>query len=59
MNDHDEDHDELVRHADDAYEAIRALNHRTWRAIPAPLAYGLLGNLTKKIADAAYDRRYH
>ena len=40
MTDHD-----LVQHADDAYEAIRALNHRTWRAIPAPLAYGLLGNL--------------
>jgi hypothetical protein len=39
------DHDELIQHADDAYEAIRALNHRTWRAIPAPLAYGLLGNL--------------
>src|SRR5262245_52843969 len=35
----------LVQHADDACEAIRALNHRTWRAIPAPLAYGLLGNL--------------
>jgi hypothetical protein len=46
MNNHHEDtHDELVRHADAAYEAIRALNHRTWRAIPAPLVYGLLGNL--------------
>ena len=45
MTDHHEDHDDLVQHADDAYEAIRALNHRTWRAIPAPLAYGLLGNL--------------
>jgi hypothetical protein len=39
------DHDELVQHADGAHEAIRALNHRTWRAIPAPLAYGLLGTL--------------
>jgi hypothetical protein len=39
------DHHELVQHADDAYEAIRALNHRTWRAIPAPLAYDLVGNL--------------
>jgi hypothetical protein len=44
MNAHDE-HSELVEHADAAYEAIRALNHRTWRAIPAPLAYGLLGSL--------------
>src|SRR5262245_14245538 len=44
-NHHGDTHDELVRHADDAYEAIRALNHRTWRAIPAPLVYGLLGNL--------------
>jgi hypothetical protein len=39
------DHDDLVQHADTAYEAIRALNHRTWRAIPAPLAYDLLGSL--------------
>lgn len=35
----------LVRHADDAYEAVRALNHGTYRAIPAPLAYSVLGNL--------------
>jgi hypothetical protein len=35
----------LVQHADDAYEAIRALNHGTYRAIPAPLAYSVLGNL--------------
>jgi len=35
----------LVRHAEDAYEAIRALNHGTYRTIPAPLAYDLLGNL--------------
>jgi hypothetical protein len=45
MNAHQGDADDLVQYADDAYEAIRALNHRTWRAIPAPLAYGLLGNL--------------
>jgi hypothetical protein len=45
MNEYRDDTDDLVQHADDAYEAIRALNHRTWRAIPAPLAYGLLGNL--------------
>jgi hypothetical protein len=35
----------LVQCADDAYEAIRALNHGTRRTIPAPLAYSLLGNL--------------
>lgn len=35
----------LVKYADDAYEAIRALNHGTYRTIPAPLAYSLLGNL--------------
>jgi hypothetical protein len=45
MNDHHEDHGELVQHADDAYEAIRALNHRIGRPIPAPVAYGLLGSL--------------
>src|SRR6266508_4400835 len=39
------DHDELVHHADNAYEAIRALNHRTRGAMPAPLVYDLLGNL--------------
>ncbi len=37
--------EELVQHADDAYEAIRALNHGTWRTLPAPLVYDLLGNL--------------
>ncbi|WP_020393448.1 hypothetical protein [Kribbella catacumbae] len=37
--------DPLVQHADDAYEAVRALNHGTFRTIPAPLAYSLLGNL--------------
>ncbi|TCN39828.1 hypothetical protein EV644_10386 [Kribbella orskensis] len=35
----------LIKHAADAYEAIRALNHGTYRTIPAPLAYSLLGNL--------------
>ncbi len=35
----------LVKYADNAYEAIRALNHQTYRPIPAPLAYSLLGNL--------------
>lgn len=37
----------LVQHADDAYEAIRALNHATISGcvVPAPLAYDLLGNL--------------
>ncbi|MGY4768954.1 hypothetical protein ACXC9Q_18740 [Kribbella sp. CWNU-51] len=35
----------LIQHADDAYEAIRALNHGTYRTIPAPLAYDVLGNL--------------
>jgi hypothetical protein len=37
--------DDMVRYADDAYEAVRSLNHATFRAIPAPLAYALLGNL--------------
>ena len=36
---------ELVNSADAAYEAIRTLNHGTYRTIPAPLAYSLLGNL--------------
>ena len=36
---------DLVQHADDAYEAIRALNHGTYRTLPAPLVYDLLGNL--------------
>ncbi|QNE21926.1 hypothetical protein F1D05_33440 [Kribbella qitaiheensis] len=37
--------EKLVQYADDAYEAIRALNHGTFRALPAPLAYSVLGNL--------------
>ena len=37
--------EDVVRHADDAYEAIRALNHGTHRTLPAPLVYDLLGNL--------------
>jgi hypothetical protein len=35
----------LVRHADTAFEAIRALNHGTYRTLPAPTIYALLGNL--------------
>ena len=45
MNDRMTNEERLVQHADDAYEAIRALNHGTYRTIPAPLAYSLLGNL--------------
>jgi hypothetical protein len=39
--------DSLVQHADNAYEAVRALNHATigGRAVPAPTVYALLGNL--------------
>jgi hypothetical protein len=37
--------EDLVQHTDDAYEAIRALNHGTHRTLPAPLVYDLLGNL--------------
>jgi hypothetical protein len=39
------DYDDLVQHSDSAYEAIRALNHHTVRALPAPVVYALLGNL--------------
>jgi len=36
----------LVQHGEMAYEAIRSLNHATIaRAVPAPLAYDLLGDL--------------
>jgi hypothetical protein len=35
----------LVQLADDAYEAVRALNHGTFRTTPAPLVYDLTGNL--------------
>ena len=37
----------VVQHADDAYEAIRAINHITIdaRSMPAPIAYRMLGNL--------------
>jgi hypothetical protein len=45
MEDHLMSDDDLVQHADDAYEAIRALNHGTYRTLPAPLVYDLLGNL--------------
>lgn len=41
------DADTMTQQADDAFEAIRALNHATITGgpIPAPLAYLLLGNL--------------
>lgn len=38
----------IVQHADDAYEAIRAINHATIATdadIPAPTLYQVLGNL--------------
>ena len=38
----------LVELADDAYEAIRAINHATItcpRGLPAPIVYGMLGSL--------------
>jgi len=36
----------IVQLADDAYQAIRMLNHRTVRgAIPAPVLYDVLGSL--------------
>jgi hypothetical protein len=36
-----------IHHAEKAYEAIRAVAHRTLGAtIPAPIAYDILGNLT-------------
>lgn len=38
---------ELVKRADDAYEAIRAINHLTQNGaeLPAPVVYSVLGNL--------------
>lgn len=35
----------IVQHADDAYESIRAINHRGAPPTPAPVVYGVLGNL--------------
>ena len=36
----------IVQHADDAYEAIRAISHLTVTgSTPAPLVYDVLGNL--------------
>ncbi len=36
----------LVQNADDAYEAIRSINHKTFGgALPAPLLYDVLGSL--------------
>ena len=35
-----------VHHADQAYEAVRSLNHTTLAAkLPAPVVYDVLGNL--------------
>lgn len=48
MYDNDtDDRTPIVREADDAYEAIRAINHATINAvsIPAPVVYDVLGNL--------------
>lgn len=43
----DEEQPPAVQHADDAYEAIRAINHLTQHGadLPAPLVYRVLGNL--------------
>jgi hypothetical protein len=35
----------LVKSAIDAYDAVRAINHLALGAIPAPVAYDVLGNL--------------
>ena len=36
----------VVQNADDAYEAIRSINHKTFGgAMPAPLLYDVLGSL--------------
>ena len=34
-----------MAHAETASEAIRAINHLTFRSVPAPLLYDVLGNL--------------
>ncbi|MGW1344252.1 hypothetical protein ACWCOV_24655 [Kribbella sp. NPDC002412] len=40
--------DAMIKSADDAYEAIRTLNHATITAtVPAPVAYALLGSLSQ------------
>ena len=40
--------DAMIKSAEDAYEAIRSLNHATIVAtIPAPVAYALLGSLSQ------------
>lgn len=42
----DDETPQVVREADDAYEAIRAINHLTITAVyPAPTVYSVLGNL--------------
>ena len=47
MHDTDDDRPTIVRHADEAYEAVRAINHATIDAhsIPAPVVYDFLGNI--------------
>lgn len=47
MTVHDDETPEVIQRADDAYEAIRAINHLTInaRSLPAPLVYSVLGNL--------------
>lgn len=37
--------DHLIRAADDAYEAVRAINHLSFGALSAPTVYTVLGNL--------------
>ena len=36
MHDTDDDRPTIVRHADEAYEAVRAINHATINAQPIP-----------------------
>lgn len=46
MNAKDEEIPSVVQRADDAYEAIRSINHETmWAKLPAPTVYSVLGNL--------------
>jgi hypothetical protein len=36
--------DDIITHADNAYESIRAINHLSGTPVPAPVAYAVLGN---------------
>lgn len=38
-------HDLLIAAADDAYEAVRTINHFSCGVLPAPTVYAVLGNL--------------